>query len=312
MRNACIAKLYKLASDDPNIVVLVADNGAIVYDDFRREFPNQFINLGIAEANMVGIAAGLASCGKIPFAYTIANFLTMRAFEQIRNDVCLQKMNVKLIGIGAGFAYSTAGPTHHSVTDIALMRALPGMTVLAPADDLEVGKATEAAARIDGPVYLRLARGGSLVMYHRGYDFEVGKGIRLSEGHDLTIIASGASVYDAIKVRDILKRSFHSTVRVVNIHTIKPIDRDIIIHAAMETGRILTIEEHSIIGGLGSAVAEVLAEESLPQRVAFKRLGLNDMFPKGYGTYEEMKKLNGLSITHIVREAEELLKCNRY
>ena len=233
----------------------------------------------------------------------------MRALEQIRNDVCLQKMNVKLIGIGAGFIYSTAGPTHHSIADITLTRALPGMIVLTPADDLEASKATVAAVEVDGPVYIRLARGVSPKVYYRDYDFEIGQGVTLLEGTDLVIIASGNSVCDAVAAAEKMRDSSHS-IGVVNLHTIKPVDRDIIIRAARRVGRILTVEEHSIIGGLGSAVAEVLCEASLS--VVFRRLGLDDKFPQGYGTYEEMKVMNGLSVCHITRAAMELLACPRY
>ena len=173
MRNAYISALYELADTNKQIYALVSDNGAIVYDKYRESFPERFINFGIAEANMISIAAGLAACGKIPFTYTISTFLTMRAFEQIRNDVCMQKMNVKIVGIGAGFVYSNLGPTHHSVEDIALMRVLPNMVIFSPADQLESRKMTFASAKIEGPVYLRLATGGTPDVYKDDYDFEV-------------------------------------------------------------------------------------------------------------------------------------------
>lgn len=304
MRNAYLATLYDLARDNKQVLALVADNGAIVYDRYRQDFPEQFLNFGISEANMISVAAGLASCGKIPFAYTISCFITMRAFEQVRNDVCLQKMNVKLVGIGAGFVYSNLGPTHHATKDIALMRVLPNMTVLSPCDSLETRKATLAAARIDGPVYLRLATGKTPDVYKDDYEFRIDRGVTLREGEDVSIIATGAIMDEVLKAAEELKDGGIS-VRLINIHTIKPLDEEIILKAANETGAILTVEEHSILGGLGSAVAEVLSENNNGQ-VKFKRLGLKGVFAEGYGSYQDMKELNGLSKADIIREAKLL------
>ncbi|MBF0458313.1 MAG: transketolase [Nitrospirae bacterium] len=299
MRNAYIDALYELAGEDDRILALVADNGAIVYDKFRESYPNRFINFGIAEANMVSVAAGLASCGKVPFTYTIASFLTMRAFEQIRNDVCMQRMNVKLVGIGAGFVYSNLGPTHHATIDMSIMRALPGMTVFSPSGPLEARKITREAALIDGPVYIRLSVGGSPEIYEADYEFEAGKGVILKDGGDAVIFTTGSITPEVLKAHGQLKtRGINA--RVINIHTIKPIDKNIIIDSATKTSAVITVEEHSIIGGLGSAVAEVLAEHGIAVR--FKRVGLNGVFAGGYGTYDEMKELNGLSATDIVRE----------
>jgi len=298
--------LHDLARENKQILALVADNGAIVYDEYRREFPDRFLNCGISEANMVSIAAGLASCGKIPFAYTIACFITMRAFEQIRDDVCLQKMNVKLVGIGAGFVYSNLGPTHQATEDIALMRALPNMTIFSPADPLEVRKATIAAAQINGPVYLRLATAGTPRIYEKDYEFKVGRGVVLREGSGLAIIATGAILHEVLQAADELK-SLGISVRVINIHTLKPMDKEIVLKAAYDTKAILTVEEHTVLGGLGSAVAEVVLENNKVP-IKFKRLGLDDTFPAGYGTYEEMKEINRLSKVDIVRAAQSLLE----
>lgn len=304
MRNAYLAALYTLAKDNKNILALVADNGAIVYDKFRQDFPEQFLNFGISEANMVSVAAGLASCSKIPFCYTISSFLTMRAFEQIRIDICLQQMNVKLVGIGAGFVYSNLGPTHQATEDIALMRVLPNMTVLSPADPLEAKYITYAAAEINGPVYIRLSTGGTPAVYKKEYNFKPGKTVTLKEGNDLTIIASGGIIHEVLKAVDELE-ALNISTRLINVHTIKPLDEEVILRAARETKAILTIEEHTIYGGLGSAVAEVILENNLTS-VRFKRLGLNDVFPSGYGTYDEMKEINGLSKNHIIKEAKLL------
>ncbi len=306
MRNAYISALYQLSRTNNNILALVADNGTIVYDKYLEDFPDRFINFGISEANMVSVAAGLASCGRIPFAYTISNFLTFRAYEQIRNDVCLQKMNVKIVGIGVGFVYSYLGPTHHGTEDIAVMRVLPEMTIFSPCDPLETIKATNAAARIVGPVYLRLTTGGTPKIYEDDYGFEIGKGVTLREGSDIAIIATGSIVHEAMQAVNELE-GLGISAKLINIHTIKPIDREIIINAAGETKAILTVEEHSITGGLGSCVAEVLVEEKCVLH-SFKRLGLNDVFPQGYGNYQEMKALNGLSKDDIIREVNVVLE----
>ena len=306
MRNAYLDALYELAGADRRVLALIADNGAIVYDRYRRDYPGQYFNFGISEANMVSVAAGLASCGKIPFAYTISVFLTMRAFEQVRNDVCLQKMNVKLVGTGAGFVYSSLGPTHHATEDMALMRALPGMTIFSPADASEAYQATIAAARMDGPGYLRLATGGSPKIYEGEQDFEPGRGVLLRGGDDVTIVGTGAILLEAIRAAAELEREGVSA-RVINIHTVKPIDREIILRAAAETGRVITLEEHSVTGGLGSCVAEVLAEAG-QAGVKLRRLGLNDTFAVSYGSYEQMKQKNGLSKEFVVQAARELLE----
>lgn len=301
MRNAYLAALYDLARDNKNILALISDNGAVVYDKYRRDFPDQYFNFGISEANMISSAAGLASCGKIPFAYTISSFLTMRAFEQIRIDVCLQKMNVKLVGIGAGFVYSNLGPTHQATEDISLMRSLPNMTILSPADPLEAKYATYAAAKVIGPVYLRLATGGTPALYKTEYDFKLGEAVTLKDGKDLAIISTGGIIYELLRAAEELE-GLGISARIINVHTIKPIDKKAIIKAARETGAVLTLEEHVIDGGLGSAVAEVISEGNI-RPVKFKRLGLDNRFPAGYGTYDEMKETNGLSRKDIVREA---------
>lgn len=306
MRNAYISALYSLAKGDPNILALVADNGAIVYDEFRRDFPDQFINFGIAEANMVSVAAGLANCGKIPFAYTIAGFITMRSYEQVRNDVCLQRQNVKLAGVGAGVTYGTLGPTHHATEDIAIMRVLPGMTIIAPASPREAYQATIAAAKINGPVYIRLEATKEPELYDDRYVFTPGRGVRLAEGSDLTVIATGGIVYDALQsVKDLQQQGIKA--RLINMHTIKPLDADIVIKAAQETGAILTLEEHSIIGGLGSAVEEVLLRD-LHKPIVFRKMGVMDCFCTGYGSHHELRAMNGLSGNDIKDAVLEVYK----
>ena len=192
MRIAYISALEELSRKNKNIMAIVADIGAIVYDKYREEFPGRFLNVGVAEQNMIGLAAGLASCGKIPFTYTITPFITMRTFEQIKNDVCLQDTNVKIVGVGAGLRYSTLGPTHHAIEDIALMRVLPNMTIVSPADPLETKLATFAIADFKGPTYFRIGTRGEPKIYAKDYDFKIGKGVQLKDGDDLTILSTGS------------------------------------------------------------------------------------------------------------------------
>ncbi|MDO8488687.1 MAG: transketolase C-terminal domain-containing protein [Candidatus Omnitrophota bacterium] len=306
MRNAYLTTLHELAKADRNVIALISDNGAIVYDKFRADFPDQYLNCGISEANMIGVSAGLASCGKIPFAYTISNFLVYRAYEQIRNDVCLQKMNVKLVGIGVGFVYSNLGPTHHGTEDIAVMRCLPNMTIFSPADAIEARNVTMAAAALKGPVYIRLATGGSPVVYEKDYDFVVGQAVELKEGTDITLMSTGSGVFEVLKtVRELEKEGISAGL--LNFHTIKPIDRAGIVRAASKTGRVLVVEEQNLNGGFGSAVAEVLIEEGVG-KCRFGRMGLCDKFAQGYGTYDDLKAMNGLSKAHIVETAKNMVR----
>lgn len=304
MRTAYLDTLYDLAAKDKNVLSLVSDNGLIVYDDFRRDFPEQYFNFGISEGNMITVAAGMASCGKIPFAYTIGAFLAYRAFEFIRLDVCLQKLNVKIVGIGAGMAYSTLGPTHHATEDIAVLRALPNLTLFSPATPLETKAVINAAYKIDGPVYIRLGTNNEPEIYNEEYKFEVGKGIKIKEGNDITFVTTGSIAYTALQVAKLLEQK-NVSVRVVNIHTIKPFDKDIVEQAAKETDRIITIEEHSIIGGLGSAVAEVIADSGLVTKL--DRIGLNDYFAIGYGTPLEVRKMNSLDEVGIYQQVCTIL-----
>ena len=303
MRTAYLDVLHELAGKDKNVYALISDNGAIVYDKYRADFSNQYLNLGISEANMIGMAAGMASRGKIPFAYTIGAFLAYRALEFIRNDVCLQNMNVKIIGTGAGEVYSALGPTHHTTEDIGMLRALPNLIVLSPASPLEVRKATLAAYEHKGPVYMRLGTNKEPEIYEKDYEFKIGKAVTLRDGNDITIISHGSIIKDVLDIADNMILDGLS-IRVIDMHTLKPIDTEVIIKAANETHRILTIEDHNIIGGLGSAVAEVIAEENLD--TSFKRLGLTD-FSHGYGNYEEVKTQNGIGRWQIMEAIKGVL-----
>lgn len=302
MRTAYLNTLYDLAQKDNRVYALLADNGIIVYDKYQKDFPKQYLNLGISETNIVAVAAGMASRGKIPFVYTIGVFLAHRAFEFIRNDVCLQNQNVKLIGTGAGMVYSTLGPTHHATEDIGGLRALPGLQIITPASPLEVHKATEAAYGYEGPVYIRLGTNREPEIYSGEYDFVIGKAVKIHDGKDITVIAMGSIIKDVLDAVGILDNEGIG-VRVLNMHTVKPIDREAVIEAVEETGKIITVEDHNVIGGLGSAVAEVIAEYG--KGVQFVRIGLEG-FTEGYGTYEQVKEMNGVGknrICEIIRRA---------
>lgn len=303
MRTAYLDTLYELARRDKRVCALISDNGAIVYDRYRRDLPEQYLNLGISEANMVGMAAGMASCGKIPFAYTIGAFLAYRAFEFIRNDVCLQNQNVKIVGTGAGEVYSALGPTHHATEDLGGLRSLPNLTILCPASPLEVRKATRAAYEHNAPVYLRLGTNREPEIYEEDYDFQIGKAVTLREGKDVTLIGMGSILKDVLDAAKQLQGE-EIDARVIDMHTIKPIDGETIKKAADETGKIITVEDHSVIGGLGSAVAEVVAEYG--KGVRFKRVGLGG-FSNGYGTYAQVKESNGIGIEIICNKAKQLM-----
>jgi len=287
-----------------NLVVLDADlSKSTKTDSFKKKFPERFISAGIAEGNMMSTAAGLAVCGKIVFASSFAMFAAGRAFEQIRNSIGYPHLNVKIGATHAGISVGEDGATHQSVEDIAIMRAIPGMTVLSPSDATEARAATLAAIKHDGPVYLRLGRLGVPELFDREtFSFELGKGVTVREGGDVAIIATGLMLFEALEAAEILHAQ-GVNARVIDIHTIKPIDKEIIIKAARETGRVVTAEEHSLIGGLGSAVAEVLAENApTPMRM----VGVRDMFGRS-GKPQELLKMYGLKAENIVSAVKELL-----
>lgn len=283
--------LVECGKEFPNLVVLDADlANATKTLTFKKAFPDRHIDCGIAECNMTGIAAGLATCGKIPFISSFAMFASGRNYEQIRNSIGYPHLNVKIGATHAGITVGEDGATHQCNEDIALMRTIPGMTVIVPSDDVEAKAAVRAAIDIDGPVYLRFGRAGVPVINDRpDYKFEVGKGVTLREGSDLSIIATGICVDSALQAAEILaEKSIHAEV--INIHTIKPIDREIIVATAKKTGKVFTVEEHSIIGGLGSAVCDVLSEE-LPTKVV--KIGVNDVFGES-GTAAQLVEKFGL------------------
>ena len=291
-REAYGKALAELAKENENVVVLDADlSKSTKTADFKAVCPERFFNMGIAEGNMMGVAAGLATCGKVPFVSTFAMFAAGRAFEQIRNSICYPKLNVKVCATHAGLTVGEDGASHQTVEDLSLMRSIPNMVVISPADAVETMAAIKAIANYDGPCYVRLGRAAvNVINDENTYEFKLGKGVVLSEGKDVTIIATGIMV-DAINAK------------VINIHTIKPLDSELIIEAAKETGAIVTAEEHSVIGGLGSAVAEAVTEK---YPVPVLKVGVNDVFGES-GKPDELLKAYNLTAQDIVNKVKDAI-----
>lgn len=291
-------ELIELGKTNKDIVVLDADLAEATKTAlFKKEFPNRFFDMGIAEQDMMSTAAGMSTCGKIPYVSTFAVFATGRAYDQIRNSICYPNLNVKICATHAGISVGEDGATHQMLEDLSLMRTLPNITVMSVSDDIETKWAVEEISKINGPVYLRLGRLASPVIYPENQKFEIGKGIQIGDGSDATVIATGLMVSEALKAKEELEQK-GINIRVVDIHTIKPIDKELIIKCAKETKRIITIEDHSIIGGLGSAVCEVLSEE-YPTKVT--RLGMKDTFGKS-GKAEKLLEYFGLNKDGIIKE----------
>lgn len=302
-REAYGQALVKLSKTNKDVVVLDADlSKSTKTAEFKKVSPERFFDMGIAEANMIGTAAGLATCGKIPFASTFAIFATGRAYEQIRNSVAYPKLNVKIAATHAGITVGEDGATHQSIEDISLMRSIPNMVVVNPSDDVEAKSAVFAAAQYNGPVYIRLGRMAVPTIHDDNYKIRIGKGEIIKNGKDITIIATGITVSMAIEAAKALENE-GINAEVINIHTIKPIDKDLIIETARKTGRIVTVEEHSVIGGLGSAVCEVLSQE-YPTKV--KMIGINDIFGQS-GKPKELLDYYGISSENIIKSVKTLI-----
>ncbi|MCT4507639.1 MAG: transketolase family protein [Tepidibacter sp.] len=293
--------LVKLGQMNENVVVFDADlSKSTKTAGFQKSFPERFFNMGIAEQNLIGSAAGMSTAGKIPFASTFAMFAAGRAFEVIRNSVCYPKLNVKVCATHAGLTVGEDGASHQSVEDMAIMRSIPNMTVIVPADGVETEQIIFEIAKYNGPVYVRLGRSAVPTIFDENYKFEIGKGVEVLEGTDATVIACGMMVNEAMQAHEILKEEGIS-LRVINMPTIKPIDTDIIIKAAKETKAIITAEEHSVIGGLGSAVSEVVAENC---PIKIKKVGVKDTFGES-GTPNDLLEKYGLTAVDIVKAVKE-------
>jgi len=293
---------------DNRIVVLDADlSKSTKTADFKKKYPERFFNMGIAEGNMMAVAAGMATCGKIVFASSFAIFASERACEQIRNSICYTNLNVKIGATHAGISVGEDGASHQCLEDIAIMRSLPNMVVLSPADNVETKCAIKAAIEHNGPVYIRLGRLAVPEIYDESnYKFEIGKAVTVAEGSDVTIIATGLMVHNAIEARKMLEEE-GIKARLLDIHTIKPIDKEAIVKAAKETGAIVTCEEHNIVGGLGSAVAEVVVEN---YPVPVKMVGIQDKFGKS-GKPDPLMEMYGLTAKDIVEKVKEVIKMKK-
>lgn len=290
--------LLELGKENKNIVVFDADlSTATKTNIFAKEFPERFYDMGIAEQNMISTAAGMSTCGKIPYASTFAVFAAGRAYDQIRNSVCYPKLNVKICATHAGVTVGEDGATHQMIEDISLMRTLPNMTVLSTSDDVQTKWAVKEISKINGSVYLRLSRLATPIIYGENQKFEIGKAVQIGEGTDATIFATGVTVSEAIRAQEILENK-GIKVRVVDIHTVKPIDKDMVIKCAKETKKLISVEDHNVIGGLGSAISEVLTEE---YPVKLVRMGINDTFGKS-GKAIELMQYFGITAENIVEK----------
>ena len=306
MRTAFINELFALAKQDPRIVLIVGDLGFGVVTPFMEQLPAQFLNAGVAEQNMTGMAAGMALSGKIALTYSIANFPTLRCLEQVRNDVCYHNANVKVVSVGGGFTYGAMGATHHAVEDLAVMRALPGLLVVAPGDPIEARAATHAIIEYTGPCYVRLGKAGEPIVHASSINFELGKAIHMREGRDATLISIGGILQNTVRAAERLAKKGIET-RVLSMHTLKPLDVEAVLAAARDTEAIFTIEEHSILGGLGTAVAEVLAEaEGI--KAPLKRIGVPPAFSPHIGSQEYMLQCHGLTDEAIALTVAQTLR----
>ena len=290
--------LEELGMENEKVVVLDADlYNSTKTEYFKEKYPERFINLGIAEADMMGTAAGLATCGKIPYASTFAAFATGRVYDQIRTSIAYPKLNVKICATHAGITVGEDGATHQMVEDLSLMRSIPNMKVITPADDVQTKWVINEISKINGPVYVRLARLATEVIYDENQKFEIGKAIMHGDGTDGTVFATGVTVQEALKAQKELKEK-GINIRVIDMFSIKPIDKEMIIKCAKETKKLISIEDHNIIGGLGSAIAEVLADECT---VKLTRLGIKDAFGRS-GNAEELMKYYGIVAENIIEE----------
>lgn len=305
MRDEFVRILTEIATKDKNAFLITGDLGFGVLTRFAEQFPGQYLNAGVAEQNMTGLAVGMALEGKIVYTYSIANFPTFRCLEQIRNDACYHCANVKIVAIGGGFSYGSLGFSHHATEDLAVMRALPNMTVVAPGDTVEAAEATRAVYEMPGTCYLRLGRGGEPRVHDGRIDFKIGKAVELFNGDDAVLISTGGILKNAFEARKKLS-AMGRTVGLYSMHTLKPIDREMVQRVANKSKLIVTVEEHSVIGGLGSAVAEILAVMPQP-RAKLKIIGLQAGFSSMIGDQDYLRTVYGVSVDSIVNAVEEAI-----
>ena len=308
MRKTFVDTITELAEKDPKVMLVIGDTGFSVFEEFEKTFGERFINVGIAEQNFVGISAGLAAMGMRPFAYNVVSFMTQRAMEQIVLDICYQENPVILVGVGGGFAYGTAGPTHHSTMDIAMMRSIPGMSVICPGDPAEMRQAVLKTYEMNKPAYIRIGRSIDPPVHTDPIDkqFKIGKALKVMDGNDIAIFVTGCMLKEAVRVCEMLIEKGISPC-LYSMHTIKPIDREEILKCTSKYDAIFTIEEHSSIGGLGGAVAEILAQEKIG-RSAFKIYAVQDSFAPVTGSRDYLLDLFGLSPNRIVDDMMKIIE----
>lgn len=305
MQRAYISKLMELAEKDAKVMHILADSGTGYDEMFRMNFPKQIYNFGISEEHMVAAAAGMATAGKIPFVYTAGAFLAYRSLEFIRDDVCFQNLNVKIVGMGSGLAWSTLGPTHHTTEDVAMLRAIPNLMILSPATPKQVAACVELAYKHKGPVYIRIGMNNEKEFFADDYQIKEGIPDVLYQGQDAAIYVTGSILEEAAEAVELLKED-GLQVSLYNIHTIKPFNANNVLESAKRTKCIFSVEEHSIYGGLGSMIAEVLAENGSDAKL--HRIGLRDVFATGYGTHKNVRKENGLDAVSIYQKIKEACK----
>lgn len=306
MRKACLDMVYEMARKDDRIVFIGSDLGVATLNQFKEEMPDRFFMEGISEANVIGMAAGLALEGRIVYVNTIASFITRRCFEQVALDLCLHNVNVRLIGNGGGLVYAPLGPTHEAIEDIAIFRALPGMTIIAPADADEMRRVIPLTVNHPGPVYIRLGKGGDPIVSSELIPFVIGKGLVMREGGDALVVTTGVMLKTAVDAAQMLADE-NINITVLHMPTIKPIDKDCLLKYAEQIPVIVTLEEHTIIGGLGSAVIEIIAEANLPNPKKVKRLGIPDVFPDKYGSQASLMIYYELTVKALNKAVKKLV-----
>ncbi len=306
MRKTCLDQVYDLAKKDPRIFFVGSDLGHETLKQFKNEMPGRFLMEGVAEANLIGVCAGLALEGKIVYANTIATFLSRRCFEQIVLDLGLHQANVRLIANGGGLVYAPLGPTHLAIDDIAILRAVPNMTIIAPCDEQEMRRLMPLTVDHQGPMYIRLAKGGDAIVSSDRVPFAIGRAIPMREGKDLLIVTTGITLQLALKAADDLREE-DIGVAILHMPTIKPLDTATLLQYVDQVSAVLTLEEHSVVGGLGSAVAECMAEANFSTVKRFKRIGIPDVFADRYGSQQDLMSYYGIDVPHMCTAAKELL-----
>ncbi len=306
MRKTSLNKVYEHALKDERIVFIGSDLGAGTLDDFKRDIPERFFMEGVSEAHVVGMASGMAMDGRIVYVNTIATFLTRRCFEQLVNDACLHNVNVRLIGNGGGLVYAPLGPTHLATDDIAILRAIPNMTIVAPSDAEEMKRLIPQTIDWPGPVYIRLAKGGDKVVSRDDLPFEIGRAIEMRKGTDALLVTTGVTLQVALEAAERLEQDGISA-GILHLHTVKPLDKAALQARIPNVRAVVSVEEHSIIGGLGSAVAELMAEWDEAAAVKFRRIGVPDAFPQNYGRQDDLMRLFGITPKNVAAVVSEAL-----